>query len=194
MLHNDPMLLDSESVGDAARYRTEKDLSAALAALVPAPLDRGRVVHLVARREAGRREASARIALTLEDGVVGDAWARRPDRKIDAQVTVMQAGVAALLANGQPLELFGDNLFVDLDLSSGNLPAGSQVQAGGALLEVTPLPHNGCRKFKARFGEDALRFVQHPDTRSRNMRGIHMRVLRSGIVGVGDEVQIIRRG
>src|SRR5262249_41379925 len=121
-LHNGPMLLDSESVGDTGRHRKTADLEEALAAPAPAPSDGARVVTLVAGREVGRREAPARIALTAEDGLVGDAWARGRDRKIDAQVTAMQAGIAALLANGQPLELFGDNLFLDLDVSATNLP------------------------------------------------------------------------
>jgi MOSC domain-containing protein YiiM len=190
----EPMRLDSESTGDPARYRTAADLARALAALAAAPADRGRVVHAVTRCEGGRREAPSRVALTPEGGVDGDSWGRRADRKPDAQVTVMQAGIAALIANGQPIELFGDNLFLDLDISAANLPPGSQVEIGEALLEVTPLPHNGCRKFKARFGEDALLFVQDPAARPRNMRGIHMRVLRGGEVGVGDEARVIRRG
>ena len=187
------MGLDSTSTGDPARHRTEAELAAALAALVPAPTDHGRVVRAVTRGEGGRREAPDRIALTPEGGVDGDAWGRGEDRKADAQVTVMQADVAAMIANGQPLELFGDNLFVDLDISAENLPPGTQVRMGEALLAVTPLPHNGCRKFRARFGTEALRFVQSPQTRSRNMRGIHMRVLRAGAVGVGDDVRVVRR-
>jgi MOSC domain-containing protein YiiM len=187
------MLMDSDSTGDATCHRAAARLVQGLAALAAAPTDRGSVVLAVARREGGRREAPARIALTPEGGVEGDAWGRRPDRKIAAQVTVMQAGIAALIANGQALELFGDNLFLDLDISAANLPPDSQVEIGDALLEMTPLPHNGCRKFKARFGEDALRFVQNPETRGRNMRGIHMRVIRGGEVGPGDEVRVIRR-
>lgn len=186
------MKVDSTSTGDTARHLGTAALKAQLAALSPAPVDRGRVLRIVARRVGGRREAPDRIALTPEGGVEGDAWGRG-DRKVEAQVTVMQAGIAAIIANGQPLELFGDNLFVDLDISSENIPPGTPVQIGGAFLEVTPLPHNGCGKFRARFGEDAWRLVQSPDTRSRNMRGIHMRVIRAGEVGTGDEVVVGRR-
>ena len=105
----------------------------------------------------------------------------------------MQADVATLIANGQPLTLFGDNLFLDLDLSQENLPAGTRVQVGGALLEVTPLPHNGCRKFLSRFGPDALRFVSAKEQRHRNFRGIYMRVVGRGVVRPGDPVRVIER-
>jgi len=191
---NEPMRIDSESSGDPARHPTTSGLAGAFAALPPAPADLGRVVHVVTRREGGRREAPARIGLSPDGGVDGDTWGRRADRRLEAQVTVMQAGIALMIANGQPLELFGDNLFLDLDISAANLPPGSQVEIGEVLLEVTPLPHNGCRKFQARFGADALRFVQEPGRRSLNMRGIHVRVLRGGEVGTGDEARVVCRG
>jgi MOSC domain-containing protein YiiM len=106
----------------------------------------------------------------------------------------MQRDVAELIANGQPLTLFGDNLFLDLDLSVSNLPTGSRVHVGGATLEVTPKPHNGCKKFHARFGPDALRFVSKPDLRHRNLRGIYMRVVQPGEAAPGDPVEVIARG
>jgi MOSC domain-containing protein YiiM len=106
----------------------------------------------------------------------------------------MQIGVAELIANGQPLELFGDNLFLDLDLSKDNLPPGAQLRIGGATLVVTPKAHNGCKKFLARFGEDALRFVSDPADRPRNLRGIYLRVIAPGDIQVGDRVEVLARG
>jgi MOSC domain-containing protein YiiM len=105
----------------------------------------------------------------------------------------METDVAELIANGQPLALFGDCIILDLDLSSGNLPSSSRVRLGSAVLEVTPTPHNGCRKFRARFGDGALRFVSTKELRHRNLRGIYMRVVQGGEVNMGDPADVIFR-
>lgn len=184
--------ITSDSIGNPDRFPLFDDLRRGLDALPSAHPGSGRVVLIVRRREQGRRDAPDRLRLTPEGGVPGDAWIERnPDPA--GQIAVMQADVAALIANGQPLELFGDNLFLSLDLSTANLPPGSRVRAGGTTLEITPKPHNGCRKFRARFGPDALRFVSHADLRERNLRGIYMRVVGPGEVAVGDAVEVISR-
>ncbi|HEV7505545.1 MAG TPA: MOSC domain-containing protein [Thermoanaerobaculia bacterium] len=185
--------VDSSSTGDPARHHTLEHLERSLAALPEAPITVGRVVLLVRRGEGGRREELDRIHLSPDAGLPGDAWGRKPEPNPDAQLTVMQIDVAELIANGQPLTLFGDNLIVDLDLSVSNLPIGSQVRAGRAILAVTPQPHNGCQKFHARFGTEALRFVSKPDLRHRNLRGIYMRVVLPGEVSVGDSVEVMVR-
>jgi MOSC domain-containing protein YiiM len=189
----EPTPVDSSSLGDSTRFLTLDALERGLAALEDAPRDTGRVALLVRRVEAGRREILGRVELSPEGGVAGDAWARRPERDPEMQIAVMQAGVAQLIANGQPLTLFGDSLFFELDLSSHNLPAGSRLFAGGTLLEVTAMPHNGCRKFQARFGADALRFVSKPELRPRKLRGIYLRVVESGEVRPGDPVRVLFR-
>jgi len=109
------------------------------------------------------------------------------------QIAVMQIDVARLIANGQPITLFGDNLFVELDLRTSNLPAGTRVKIGDALLDITPHPHNGCRKFQSRFGPEALRFVAGKELRSRNLRGIYMRVVQPGVVRAGDSIRVLSR-
>jgi len=185
--------VDSSSTGDPARYPTLEHLERSLAALPGAPITTGRVVFLVRRGEGGRRETLDRARLSPDIGVPGDAWGRQETPNPEAQITVMQIEVAELIANGQPLTLFGDNLFFELDLSVTNLPPGSRMRVGGATLEVTPKPHNGCQKFRARFGPEAVRFVSQPDLRYRNLRGIHMRVVQPGEVSPGDPVEVIAR-
>jgi len=185
--------LTSESIGDPARFLSFAELSGALGALPVAPRETGGVALLVRRRELGRREAPERLRLTPEAGMPGDAWSQRGVPNPVAQLAVIQADVARLIANGQPLPLFGDNLFLDLDLSAANLLPGSRLRVGDALLEVTPKAHNGCHKFRARFGADALRFVSDPLLRPRNLRGIYMRVLEAGDVGVGDRIAVLSR-
>jgi hypothetical protein len=114
-------------------------------------------------------------------------------RDPDAPLAVMRRDVAELIANGQPLTLFGDNLFVELDLSAANLPVGARLRLGEAEAVVTAKPHNGCRKFNGRFGQDALRFVQQRPTRDQNFRGIYWKTIASGEVAVGDPIQVISR-
>lgn len=93
-----------------------------------------------------------------------------------------------------PAALFGDNLLVELDLSEGNLPSGARLRVGDAVMAVTPKPHNGCRKFLARVGEDGLRLVQVPATRHLNLRGIFWKVLDAGDVWVAAPVVVLARG
>jgi MOSC domain-containing protein YiiM len=133
------------------------------------------------------------VQLTPEEGIPGEYWNRKPGVTIDNQITVMQTNVARLIANGQPLTLFGDNLFLDLDVSGANLPPGSRVRIGEALLEVTPKRHTGCKKFSGRFGVDALRFVATPAGRARNFRGLYLRVLTAGEAAPGDAVEVVER-
>ena len=179
--------------GDPSRHLPLGELEQKLGTLPAAPRDAGRVALLVRRRPDKVRETPTRIDLGPDTGVPGDAWGRgqKPDRA--AQVTVMEIDVAEMIANGQPLTVFGDNLFLALDLSVENLPTGSRVRLGRALLEVTAKPHNGCRKFAARFGHDALRLVANPQLRHRNLRGIYMSVVEAGEVAVGDAVAVVSR-
>ena len=186
-------ILDSESVGIRDRFHPLAELERRLAALPAAPADAGRVVLIVRRADGGRRETPEGIRLGIDTGVPGDKWGKRPARKPDMQLAVMQHDVADLIANGQPLPLFGDNLFLDLDLSNQNLPAGSRLRMGSVLLEVTAEPHDGCKKFRARFGADALRFVAMPALRHRNLRGIYMRVIEAGEIAVGDVTEVVAR-
>jgi hypothetical protein len=179
--------------GDAARHRALAALEAAWRALPAAPREHGRLALIVRRHPDGARETPSRVGLTLEEGVPGDGWSRRPPRDPEAQLAVMRRDVAELIANGQPLTLFGDNLFVELDLSAANLPFGTRLRVGAALVEMTPMPHNGCRKFHGRFGADALRFVQAKQTRDRNFRGVYWKVIEPGDAAVGDAIAVLSR-
>jgi MOSC domain-containing protein YiiM len=169
------------------------DLVRMLKALPPGNRDRGRVCLLMRRGTGGRREPLEKAVLEPETGVPGDAWSRNARRRNDMQIAVMERAVAELIANGQPLELFGDCLILDLDLSADNLPAASRLKVGDAVLEVTPMPHNGCQKFRARFGDAALRLVWMGELRHRNLRGIYMRVVKAGEVNLGDPVEVLGR-
>ena len=187
---------------DPRRHLSLEALVQGLEKLAPAPTDSGRVVGLVARGGAGERATPSSIRVTPESGIQGDRWAPErsngesrwgKDQYREMQITTMEAGVGELIANGQPLPLFGDNLLVELDLSSANLPIGSRLRIGSATLEVTPFPHTGCDKFRARFGADALRFISEKSRRPRNLRGIYLRAVEQGEIAVDDKVEVLFR-
>lgn len=157
------------------------------------PVDTGRLILIVRRRPDGSRETPACVRFTPEEGLGNDSWNRNERRDPDMQLAVMRRDVAEMIANGQPLTTFGDNLFVDLDLSAASLPVGSRLRLGTTVVEVTPMPHNGCAKFKTRFGADALRFVNAPTARPLNLRGIYWKVIEPGEAAVGDAIQVLSR-
>ncbi len=157
------------------------------------PAQAGSVFLVVARPESEARLTPQRCRLTRDGGVEGDRWSRRENPDPLAQITVMRADVARLFANGQSLALFGDNLLVDLDLSPSNLPAGTRLQVGAAVCEVTAKPHTGCGKFAARFGQDARELTAAPDFREQRLRGLYIRVVEPGEVAPGDPITVLWR-
>ncbi len=183
----------------SSRATADKDAHLDLASIREAqalaradPKNQGRVAAMTARPGSDKRLALETAHLTVSGGMPGDRWARDSTDRPEIQLAVMSFSIASLLANGQPLTLSGDNLILDLDLSDANLPAGTRLKVGSATLEVTPEPHDGCLKFRERFGGDALRFVSEPAKRNLNRRGIYMKVVKDGDVNVGDAIKVIR--
>ena len=174
-------------------HRSLADLVSAFQALPNPPRDSGRLMLIVCRHAPGVHEALDRVRLTREEGLPGDEWNRRPPLKPEAQLTVIRRDIAQLIAHGQPLTVSGDNLIVDLDISAANLPVGTRLRVGEAVVEMSPMPHNGCAKFQARFGHDAFRFVQAPVTRPQNLRGVYWRVIEPGDVTAGAPIQVLSR-
>lgn len=179
--------------GDSSRHLTTAALEAGLRALSQLPKDAGRLALIVSRRADGSRETPERVQLTPDGGVPGDAWGRRQPARLEAQLAVMRRDLAELIANGQALTTFGDNLFVELDISAANLPFGTRLRVGEAVVEMTPMPHDGCAKFKQRFGADALRFVNAAPTRDQNLRGIYWKVIEPGEAAVGSAIHVVSR-
>jgi MOSC domain-containing protein YiiM len=156
-----------------------------------APTDDG-TLELIARRPAvDEREVLEEGALDLEQGLVGDQWSVRgkhPNPK--SQLTLMSARAAALVAGDRERwALAGDQLYVDLDLSPGNLPPGTRLAIGAAVVEVTDAPHLGCDKFSQRFGPEARELVNSPEGVALNLRGINTRVVQAGAIRRGDAVR-----
>lgn len=177
----------------------QMDLAALVAGLDEvrrSPKDQGRVELIVRRPAENERERLEKATLACAHGLVGDTWRTRgSSRKADRphpgrQLTLMNARVAALVArSADRWQLAGDQLYVDLDLSCDNLPPGTRLAVGAAVIEVSDQPHRGCKKFGARFGLDALRFVNSDVGRELNLRGINAKVIVAGIVRVGDVIR-----
>jgi len=178
-------------------FLTRDQLDAGLEHIRLAPPDDGRLVLIVRRPEVNLREAVDTGELSIEEGLVGDSWSRRrrsrgPDGTLnrDMQLNIMSARAIGLIAPSRDRwPLAGDQLFVDLDLSEQNLPPGTRLAIGAAVVEVTPEPHTGCKKFVERFGVDAMRFVNDPVGRALRLRGLNARVVTPGAIRVGDAVR-----
>lgn len=179
-----------------AHHRDRPTLDAGLAHIRAAPADEGRLELIVRRPAVDGREVLDVGELDPAHGLVGDTWAVRGSRRTDdgtahpdMQVTLMGARVVALLAGGEDRwPLAGDQLYVDLDLSEANLPAGTRLALGTAVVEVTDQPHTGCAKFRQRFGAEAHRFVNSDEGRALRLRGLNTRVVRAGTITRGDAV------
>jgi MOSC domain-containing protein YiiM len=174
----------------AKEYLTVKALEAALVEMAASPQDKGRVEMIVIRPDVDERLIKETVRLSPEGGAEGDRWAVTEGADPDAQVSLMNARLLRLLAGDKArMPLAGDNLVVDLDLSAENLPAGQRLRVGGALLEITDLPHTGCGKFAERFGPEAVRFINAAARRDLHLRGCYARVVEAGTVRVGDPVR-----
>ena len=169
-------------------------LMAGLGQIRDSPADRGRVVLVVSRPAVNQRELPAEAVLDQASGLAGDNWLARGSKSTEdgsadpeRQITVMNARVAELVAGGtERMPLAGDQLYVDLDLSLANLPAGSLLAVGQAVLRISDAPHLGCAKFVERFGAEAMRFVNSRLGRQLRLRGMNARVVVPGIVRPGD--------
>jgi hypothetical protein len=179
---------------ESAKHLTMAELEAGLAAICQSPREAGVLELIVRRPQVGEREIAQEGELDLVQGLVGDNWRTRgsprtPDGSAhpDMQLTIMNARVIALVAQAKDRwPLAGDQLFLDMDLSAANLPPGTHLTLGSAVIEVTGQPHTGCKKFVARFGLDAMRFVNSPVGEQLHLRGLNARVVRPGTIRVGD--------
>ena len=182
------------------RHLTTEQLHAGLDEIRRAPKDEG-VLRLIVRRPAvNQREVLDAGELNAAEGLLGDTWKHRRSSQTsdgsphpEMQLNVMSSRAAALVAQDpEQWPLAGDQLFVDLDLSADNLPPGTQLTIGSAVIEVTSQPHTGCNKFVSRFGVAAMKFVNSAVGRQLNLRGINARVTRPGAIRVGDIVRVQR--
>ena len=178
-------------------HRPLAELEAGFSGTPASPADAGTLDLIVRRPSPGRRDVLSLAHLDPLVGLIGDTWNQRASSRTadksphpDMQINIINSRVIGLIAGEKDRwPLAGDQLYVDLDLSAGNLPPGTRLTIGGATLEVTAQPHTGCSKFAERFGVDAVKFVNAPARRRLQLRGINARVVTGGAIRVGDVVR-----
>jgi hypothetical protein len=175
------------------KHLTKEELEAALGQLRAAPKNDGVVELIVRRPQVDEREVLEEAELDPLKGLIGDSWCFRGSSKTadggphpEMQINIINSRVAALVAQEKDRwSLAGDQLYIDMDLSKENLPAGTRLEIGSAVLEVSPLPHTGCHKFVARFGVEAMKFVNSTVGKELCLRGINAKVVQAGVVRLG---------
>ncbi len=183
-----------------AVHRTPAELEAGTEEIRRSPKERGRLELIVCRAAENQRDVLDEGVLDVDEGLVGDTWKQRPSSRSedglahpDMQLNLINVRAIALIAvERERWQLAGDQLYVDLDLSGDNLPPGTRLALGSAVIEVTDQPHRGCAKFNERFGEAALIFVNSPVGEELNLRGINAKVVEPGVIRQGDAVIVIR--
>lgn len=180
-------------------HLTTDEIEAKIADVLASPKDNGTLEMIVRRPAENKREIVESGFLSVENGLVGDNWVIRGSSRTanglghpEMQLNLMNWRFVNLIAGSRErVPLAGDQLFVDLDLSPDNVPPGSQLSIGDAIIEITAIPHLGCKKFVGRFGLDAMKYANSDFGRSHNLRGINAKVVASGDVAVAEMIRIV---
>jgi hypothetical protein len=173
---------------------TAEELAAALPAILAAPRDAGVVRLLCVRPKPNARTFPETIRMTRAHGVTGDfeasqPWLTLPDGSPDPrnQVSIMPWQVLDLVwRDRERVPHPGDNIAVDMNLTEANLPVGTLLQAGTAILRVSDEPNDGCVKWKVRKGRAAYDWITHPDHLPLRLRGLYCSVQKDGEMRLGD--------
>jgi len=184
-----------------ALHLSAAEIEAKIADVLASPKDNGTLEMIVRRPAENSREVIDTGFLSIENGLVGDNWLIRGSSRTDnglghpeMQLNMMNWRFVNLIAGSRDrVQLAGDQLFVDLDLSPDNIPPGTRLSIGDAEIEISPIPHLGCKKFVERFGIDAMKYANSEVGRRHNLRGVNAKVLRASAIATRDRVQIVSR-
>lgn len=179
-------------------HLTLSEMEAQIEHIRQSPPDEGVLEMIVCRPAENERKMLFEAELNTQRGLVGDTWLARGNHRggpsnPDCQINIMNSRVVSLLAQDRERwPLAGDQLFIDLDLSDDNLPPGSRLGIGTAVIEITAEPHTGCHKFASRYGADAKTFVNSPEGKRMHLRGVNARIVQSGVIRTRDKVTKIK--
>ncbi len=184
------------------KHLTTAEIEAGMPRVLDSPADNGVLEMIVRRPKVNGREVIENGELDIENGLVGDNWLTRGSSRMDnglghpeMQLNVMNYRFAALIAGSRErVPLAGDQLYVDLDLSRENLPIGTRLSIGEAVIELTSIPHLGCKKFVERFGLDAMKFANSDFGRKHNLRGVNAKVIVGGRIRTCDGIKKLNSG
>ena len=181
------------------KHLTTDEINSSLTDVLSSPTDDGVLEMIVRRPAVNKREVIESGVLDLENGLVGDNWLERGSARTtnglghpEMQLNLMNYRFALLIAGSRErAPLAGDQLFVDLDLSEENVPPGTRLSIGEAMIEVTSIPHLGCKKFVERFGLDAMKFANSDFGRRHHLRGINAKIVKAGEIHSRNIIRVV---
>ena len=181
------------------KHLTTEEIEQAMPLVFAVPKDNGRLEMIVRRPKTNKREIVECGVLDIEHGLVGDNWLTRGSSRThnglghpEMQLNLMNYRFAVLIAGSRErVPLAGDQLFVDLDLSGDNLPPGTRLSIGEALIEITAIPHLGCKKFVERFGLAAMKFANSEFGCKHNLRGVNAKIIKNGLIKNADPLRLV---
>ncbi len=181
-----------KNYGHVSRQECEN----ALEHIATAPLNGAVMDQLCFRSDYGKRAFPETLELTVEQGIIGERWKHspwlklpdgRPDPRI--QVSILSQRVMDLCWCDRENTLHpGDPIVVDMNLSMENLPVGTRLSAGTAVIEVSDKFNTACVKWRDKYGEDSLRWINAPENRPLRLRGALCRIVQDGVIRAGDKL------
>ena len=172
------------------KHVSSETLTAGLDEVRRSPATTGVLELIVRRPRTDVREVMEVAELDMAEGLLGDGWKARGAAELERQLTLANARLMALVAREKRhWPPAGDQLYVDFDLSQDNAPPGTRLAIGAAVIQITETPHTGCKKYAARYGLDALKFISTPMGKHLRLRGVYAKVVRSGTIRAGDAVR-----
>lgn len=183
------------------RHPTLDVCMAAMPDILAAPKDNAPIRSLCLRPGIGQRQFVDSLTMTVSEGIPGDRWLTNPWRKLadgspdpEIQVSILPTRVCDLVwREGDRAPHPGDPIVADMDMGVDNLPPGSLIQAGSAVLEVSAIFNTACVKWRNRYGLESFRWINMDDHPRHRLRGILCAVREGGTVTRTDPLKILCR-